>query len=257
MPRSGSRGRGSSVSGRSRCRRTATRSRWPVYAARAGMGSLIVMPVDAPEISRRECVVSGAELYLVDGLINHAGALVKAAVEERPGYQEVSTLKEPYRIEGKKTMGYGVRGAARLAGTRRDPLPGRWRGRADRDPQGDARDAGASAGSGRSCHGWSRCSRPVAHRSSTPSTQGSTRAPWSKAPTPSRSASTCPRRSVTSWSSRPCGSRTGRRSRSATTPSSRGARCPGRLGGRVDLPRGGGLHGRGPRPPGGRLDRGE
>jgi threonine synthase len=81
---------------------------WSVYAARAGLGSLIVMPKDAPEITRRECVVSGAELYLVDGLINHAGALVKAAVEQRTGYQEVSTLKEPYRIEGKKTMGYEI-----------------------------------------------------------------------------------------------------------------------------------------------------
>jgi threonine synthase len=81
---------------------------WSVYAARAGMGSLIVMPVDAPEITRRECVVSGAELYLVDGLINHAGALVKDAVQQRSGYQEVSTLKEPYRIEGKKTMGYEI-----------------------------------------------------------------------------------------------------------------------------------------------------
>ena len=81
---------------------------WSAYAARADMGSLIVMPKDAPEITRRECVVSGAELYLVDGLINHAGAIVKAAVEERSGYQEVSTLKEPYRIEGKKTMGYEI-----------------------------------------------------------------------------------------------------------------------------------------------------
>ena len=81
---------------------------WSVYAARAGMGSLIVMPVDAPEITRRECVVAGAELYLVDGLINHAGALVKEAVSARDGYQEVSTLKEPYRIEGKKTMGYEI-----------------------------------------------------------------------------------------------------------------------------------------------------
>jgi threonine synthase len=81
---------------------------WSVYAARAGLGSLIVMPVDAPEITRRECVAADAELYLVDGLINHAGALVKAAVEERTGYQEVSTLKEPYRIEGKKTMGYEI-----------------------------------------------------------------------------------------------------------------------------------------------------
>jgi threonine synthase len=79
---------------------------WSVYAARAGLGSLVVMPVDAPEITRRECVAAGAELYLVDGLINHAGALVRAAVAERPGYQEVATLKEPYRIEGKKTMGY-------------------------------------------------------------------------------------------------------------------------------------------------------
>ncbi len=79
---------------------------WSAYAARAGMRSLVVMPVDAPDITRRECVAAGAELYLVDGLINHAGALVRAAVEERPGYQDVSTLKEPYRIEGKKTMGY-------------------------------------------------------------------------------------------------------------------------------------------------------
>jgi threonine synthase len=81
---------------------------WSVYAARAGLGSLIVMPVGAPEITRRECVVSGAELYLVDGLINHAGALVNEAVNQRSGYQEVSTLKEPYRIEGKKTMGYEI-----------------------------------------------------------------------------------------------------------------------------------------------------
>jgi threonine synthase len=81
---------------------------WSVYAARAGMKSLIVMPVDAPEITRRECVAAGAELYLVDGLINHAGVLVNAAVGEREGYQEVSTLKEPYRIEGKKTMGYEI-----------------------------------------------------------------------------------------------------------------------------------------------------
>ena len=81
---------------------------WSAYAARAGMRSLVVMPVDAPEITRRECVAAGAELYLVDGLINHAGAIVGRAVAERPGCQEVSTLKEPYRIEGKKTMGYEI-----------------------------------------------------------------------------------------------------------------------------------------------------
>ncbi len=81
---------------------------WAIYAARAGLRSLIAMPVDAPEITRAECVVSGSELYLVDGLIGDAGNLVAAAVAERPGYQEVSTLKEPYRLEGKKTMGYEI-----------------------------------------------------------------------------------------------------------------------------------------------------
>ncbi|QPP07367.1 threonine synthase [Streptomyces bathyalis] len=81
---------------------------WSVYAARAGLGSLIAMPVDAPEITRTECVVAGAELSLVDGLIGDAGKLVAAAVAERDGFQEVSTLKEPYRLEGKKTMGYEI-----------------------------------------------------------------------------------------------------------------------------------------------------
>ncbi len=81
---------------------------WATYAARAGMACLIAMPADAPPITRTECVASGAELYLVDGLIGDAGKLVTAAVRERTGYQEVSTLREPYRLEGKKTMGYEI-----------------------------------------------------------------------------------------------------------------------------------------------------
>jgi threonine synthase len=81
---------------------------WAAYAARAGMTSLIAMPVDAPAITRAECVVAGAELYLVDGLIGDAGRLVNAAVRARSDYQEVSTLREPYRLEGKKTMGYEI-----------------------------------------------------------------------------------------------------------------------------------------------------
>ncbi|HEX3787149.1 MAG TPA: threonine synthase [Pseudonocardiaceae bacterium] len=81
---------------------------WAVYAARAGMRSLIAMPVDAPSITRAECAIAGAELYLVDGLIGDAGKLINAAVRARSGYQEVSTLKEPYRLEGKKTMGYEI-----------------------------------------------------------------------------------------------------------------------------------------------------
>jgi threonine synthase len=81
---------------------------WAVYAARAGLASLIAMPIGAPAITRAECVASGAELYLVDGLISDAGKLVSAAVTGRPGYQDTSTLKEPYRLEGKKTMGYEI-----------------------------------------------------------------------------------------------------------------------------------------------------
>ena len=81
---------------------------WAIYAARAGLPSLITMPVGAPEITRAECVAAGAELYLVDGLINDAGRLIGAAIKNRPGYQDTSTLKEPYRLEGKKTMGLEI-----------------------------------------------------------------------------------------------------------------------------------------------------
>ena len=81
---------------------------WALYAARAGMRSLIAMPADAPAITMAECQISGAELYQVDGLIGDAGKLVGAAVGERPDYQDTSTLKEPYRLEGKKTMGYEI-----------------------------------------------------------------------------------------------------------------------------------------------------
>ncbi|GHF37455.1 threonine synthase [Amycolatopsis bartoniae] len=81
---------------------------WALYAARAGLKNLIAMPADAPVITMKECQASGAELYRVDGLIGDAGKLVAAAVAGRDGYQEVSTLKEPYRIEGKKTMGYEI-----------------------------------------------------------------------------------------------------------------------------------------------------
>ena len=77
---------------------------WAVYAARAGIEALIAMPTDAPAITRAECAISGARLYLVDGLINDAGAMIAEAVRAQ-GYFDSSTLKEPYRLEGKKTMG--------------------------------------------------------------------------------------------------------------------------------------------------------
>ncbi|AKC85606.1 threonine synthase [Pseudoxanthomonas suwonensis] len=77
---------------------------WALYAARAGIRATIVMPKDAPAITRQEIAICGADLYLVEGLISDAGRIVAQAVAEG-GLYDASTLKEPYRIEGKKTMG--------------------------------------------------------------------------------------------------------------------------------------------------------
>jgi threonine synthase len=81
---------------------------WAAYAARAGLPSLIVMSADAPAINRAECRAAGAELRVPGGGIAEAGRLAAAEALARPGYQDVSTLKEPYRIEGKKTMGFEI-----------------------------------------------------------------------------------------------------------------------------------------------------
>lgn len=75
------------------------------YAARAGLRSVIVMPADTPAMNVLECVACGADVRKLDGLISDCGKYV-AEHKQREGWFEVSTLKEPYRIEGKKTMGY-------------------------------------------------------------------------------------------------------------------------------------------------------
>jgi threonine synthase len=80
---------------------------WAAYAARAGLDAYIVMPKGAPEITRRECVVAGARLELIDGLISDAGRIVAGAVAAGDWF-DASTLKEPYRIEGKKTLGLEI-----------------------------------------------------------------------------------------------------------------------------------------------------
>ncbi len=75
------------------------------YAARAGLEAHIFMPRDTPAANRIECLETGARVHLVDGLITDCGAEV-ARRKEAEGWFDVSTLKEPYRVEGKKTMGY-------------------------------------------------------------------------------------------------------------------------------------------------------
>lgn len=74
------------------------------YAARAGLRATIFCPADTPEVNVRESVLQGAEVYRVDGLINDCGRIVAEGVET-VGWFDTATLKEPYRIEGKKTMG--------------------------------------------------------------------------------------------------------------------------------------------------------
>ncbi|MES1227265.1 MAG: threonine synthase, partial [Armatimonadota bacterium] len=75
------------------------------YAARAGMEAHVYMPKDTPRACIQECEVHGANVVLWDGLINDCEAEIARLKEER-GWFDFSTLKEPYRIEGKKTMGY-------------------------------------------------------------------------------------------------------------------------------------------------------
>ncbi len=74
------------------------------YAARAAMEAYVFMPDDTPAINRKECYLAGAKTYLVNGLITDCGRIVAEGKATR-GWFDVSTLKEPYRIEGKKTMG--------------------------------------------------------------------------------------------------------------------------------------------------------
>src|SRR5467141_611543 len=75
------------------------------YAAAAGLPAVIVMPADTPAANVMECQAFGAKVVKLNGLISDCGKYV-AEHKDREGWYDVSTLKEPYRIEGKKTMGY-------------------------------------------------------------------------------------------------------------------------------------------------------
>jgi len=74
------------------------------YGARAGMEVYVLMPDDTPIVNQFEAHLFGAKVFLVNGLINDCGRMVRAGIETM-GWFDLSTLKEPYRIEGKKTMG--------------------------------------------------------------------------------------------------------------------------------------------------------
>ena len=76
------------------------------YAARAGIEAHIFLPEDTPEINIKECLACGAQVELVKGNISDAAKLMNERKKANPDWFDVSTLKEPYRLEGKKTMGY-------------------------------------------------------------------------------------------------------------------------------------------------------
>lgn len=76
-----------------------------VYAAAAGITAHIFMPQDTPAFNKQTCRLAGADVTLIDGLITDAGRRVTER-KEQEGWFDVSTLKEPYRVEGKKTMGF-------------------------------------------------------------------------------------------------------------------------------------------------------
>jgi threonine synthase len=77
------------------------------YAARAGIQGIVAMPEDSPEVMQAECQMYGASVLLVKGLINDCGAIIRRGAEQN-GWFDCSTLKEPYRQEGKKTMGIEI-----------------------------------------------------------------------------------------------------------------------------------------------------
>ncbi len=77
------------------------------YCANAGIRCTVVMPRHTPKVFKQECELYGAELVLVDGLINDCAKKCNELKQAQP-YFDVSTLKEPYRLEGKKTMGYEI-----------------------------------------------------------------------------------------------------------------------------------------------------
>jgi len=82
-------------------------SAFAAYSSRAGIASYVFIPQDCPCLIVEECILYGATTFLVDGLIHDAGAIVEAGKIEQ-GWVNVGTLKEPGRVEGKKTMGFEI-----------------------------------------------------------------------------------------------------------------------------------------------------
>ena len=140
--------------------------RWPPIARAPGSKAYVFCPDDTPAVNVREIAMQGAEVFLVDGLIDDCGRLV-AEGEKAVGWFNCSTLREPYRIEGKKTMGLEL--AEQLGWEVPDVIfyptgggtgiIGMWKAFAEMERW---------AGSARSGRAWWRCRRRAARRWSRP-----------------------------------------------------------------------------------------
>ena len=167
------------------------------YASRCGIRTTIFCPEDTPEVNVSEIALQGASVYRVNGLIDDCGKLV-AQGKEKVGWFDTSTLKEPYRIEGKKTMGLEL--AEQLGWEVPDVilyptgggtgLIGMWKAFAELEAHRLHRQ--------RSARAWSRCRRRAARRWCAPTSRASSTRRAGRTRTPSRPASACRRRSAIS-----------------------------------------------------------
>lgn len=80
---------------------------WAMYAARGGVPIMVIMPIDAQEITKMICKAVGADTYLIRGMISDGGKYIETHKAQNNWF-DVSTLKEPYRLEGKKTITYEI-----------------------------------------------------------------------------------------------------------------------------------------------------
>ncbi len=168
------------------------------YAAAAGIEAHIFMPRDVPQSNFIECCATGAKVTLVDGLISDCGKMV-AARKDAEGWFEICTLKEPYRIEGKKTMGYELAEQFALAVAGRDLLSVRRRRGDDRHVEGVRGNGNAGLDRIQTSQDDRRAGRGLRARSCARSSKASSAATSSKMPKPSRAGCAFPRLWAIFW----------------------------------------------------------
>ena len=150
-------------------------------------------------INQIEAYLAGAKVFLVNGLITDCGRIVREG-RRAMGWFDMSTLKEPYRLEGKKTMGLELAEQSGWRAARRDPLPDRRRHRPDRHVEGVRGVARAGLAADRNgCRGWSACQSdgcaPIVRAFES---GRAFRRAVRRTPTPSPAACACRRRSAIS-----------------------------------------------------------